>query len=535
MARTDTLNNFLTDVADSIRAKKGTTNKIPASNFDTEIESIQTGGGEANLQSKSITITSNGTQNITADEGYDGLSDVSVTTNVPISSSSEIPYKVENVNFMDYDGTVLHSYTLDEINSMTDLPDLPTNMEYKAKMWNWTLDEIKEINEPVDVGVIYQYDNDLVAILKVDVSDYIVGNTTYINVSRTNVRVNVSLSIDWGDSNEPQLYTFVGNSSGANITHVYNNIGNYKIIIKLISDDQDVRITPTVYSSNGSYNHSKFFTKHGGGFSSSTYQSAGPWWLAVKEIILGSKCNMPSYNLCYGYKNLEYFRTDDITYKIAYCSFYDCQNLKGSIIPRNTVIGSTSNYNLPSNIYIRCYSMRFVSFPKTISTMSIKNSIFLNNYNIKKIILPDGITSLTGSFAENCYNLEYVYLPDTINSIGEKAFNNCNKLKKIRLSENITSIPNSCFSCCYELKKLNLPPSITSIGTYAFCDSIGGGSGIGITTFDFSKFTQIPTVQTSSFNTHRLKIIVPNNLYDEWITTSNWSTYIDYIVKANEA
>lgn len=42
MARTDTLSNFLTDVADSIRTKKGTTDKILASSFDTEIESIET-------------------------------------------------------------------------------------------------------------------------------------------------------------------------------------------------------------------------------------------------------------------------------------------------------------------------------------------------------------------------------------------------------------------------------------------------------------------------------------------------------------
>ena len=45
MARTDNLNNFLTDVADSIREKKGTTGLIPASEFDTEIDSIETGGG----------------------------------------------------------------------------------------------------------------------------------------------------------------------------------------------------------------------------------------------------------------------------------------------------------------------------------------------------------------------------------------------------------------------------------------------------------------------------------------------------------
>lgn len=40
------------------------------------------GGGQPSLQNKSVTITENGTQNVTADSGYDGLSNVSVTTNV---------------------------------------------------------------------------------------------------------------------------------------------------------------------------------------------------------------------------------------------------------------------------------------------------------------------------------------------------------------------------------------------------------------------------------------------------------------------
>ena len=44
MARTDTLGHFLTDVADAIREKKGTSSLILASSFDTEIESISGGG-----------------------------------------------------------------------------------------------------------------------------------------------------------------------------------------------------------------------------------------------------------------------------------------------------------------------------------------------------------------------------------------------------------------------------------------------------------------------------------------------------------
>lgn len=43
MARIDTLPHFLTDVADAIRTKKGTSETITASNFDTEITNLPSG------------------------------------------------------------------------------------------------------------------------------------------------------------------------------------------------------------------------------------------------------------------------------------------------------------------------------------------------------------------------------------------------------------------------------------------------------------------------------------------------------------
>ena len=59
MARTNSLGNFLTDVADAIREKKGTTDTILASNFDTEIASIESGGDINEYLSDTITKGNN--------------------------------------------------------------------------------------------------------------------------------------------------------------------------------------------------------------------------------------------------------------------------------------------------------------------------------------------------------------------------------------------------------------------------------------------------------------------------------------------
>lgn len=54
MARIDNLTNFLTDIADAIRDKKGTTGLIQASNFDTEIENISSGSDNIGIEFNQI-------------------------------------------------------------------------------------------------------------------------------------------------------------------------------------------------------------------------------------------------------------------------------------------------------------------------------------------------------------------------------------------------------------------------------------------------------------------------------------------------
>ena len=78
MAKNNNLTDFLTGVADAIRTKKGTSGLINPQDFESEISSIKT---EKPEQEKSVSISTNGTTEVTPDSGK-ALSKVTVTTNV---------------------------------------------------------------------------------------------------------------------------------------------------------------------------------------------------------------------------------------------------------------------------------------------------------------------------------------------------------------------------------------------------------------------------------------------------------------------
>ena len=71
------------------------------------------------------------------------------------------------------------------------------------------------------------------------------------------------------------------------------------------------------------------------------------------------------------------------------------------------------------------------------------------------------------------------------------------------------------------LEKIIIPNSVTQIGSYVFA------SCENLKIIDFSSYTFIPTLSSNnSFNAvHEECIaIIPDNLYDEWISATNWNS-----------
>lgn len=102
MARTNNLTDFLTDVSSAIKQKTGDNTPIPASEFDTEILSIETGG---NYQSKTLNITQNGNYNLLPDQEFDAISNVNISVSVsPVLQNKTITENGSYTADQNYDG-----------------------------------------------------------------------------------------------------------------------------------------------------------------------------------------------------------------------------------------------------------------------------------------------------------------------------------------------------------------------------------------------------------------------------------------------
>lgn len=442
MAKNDNLQDFLIDVADAIRAKKGTTDKINPQDFSSEIASIQSGVE---------------------------------------------PKEMKDVNFYDYDGTILHSYSWDEALQLTEMPPLPSHDGLICQGWNWTLEEMQANEGMCDVGAMYITDDGRTR-LYIDVEDDETEDDLSIDLYFSNTNT-PTIKIYWGDKTE-ETYEVTTNTF---YTHKYSSKGKYVIEIKVL-------------------NNSLYIGQTNIGLCGSNYIKSRK----VQKIELGN--------------NIVLTKPKCLQHLL---------NLYAITIPIDVVIGTHANCfvysqlrhisfppNMTDNVggFEGCVQLATISF-----SPNMKRTVGLTGpFALKRMVFSKGTLLNIGQIlAMNNYSVRLIY-NITMQDYTHHSFATCRNLTSLPPIEGTpTTIRDSFCANCWSLQKFECANSVTSIAQNAFSNCYS------MRYYDFTKLSAVPTLANANAFTGipaNCEIRVPMALVDEWKAATNWSTYADYIV-----
>ena len=361
----------LTSIANAIRTKGGTTADLEfPTDFVTAIQNIPTGGG-----------------------------------------SSATP---KDVNFYDYDGTVVDSYTASEFAALSAMPVNPAHTGLIAQGWNWSLANAKTYVAKygkLNIGQMYVTTS---GDTEIDIQLSIGRNKPYFGCCP-----NGTVEIDWGDGSAHDTLTGTSISALQSIQHVYPDTGEM-FTITLHMESGSLGFLGVSTGSQVLYNGTTGVTN-----GQRAYQNA------LKAIRLSSHVT-----------------------SIGAYAFSNCYSLASVIIPESVTSIGTYAFGY-------CYSLASVIIPESVT--SIGASTFSHCYSLASVIIPESVTSIGNAVFNNCYSLASVIIPESVTSISASTFNYCYSLASVIIPESVTSIGATAFSNCRSLAYLTFTPTTPPI------------------------------------------------------------------------
>lgn len=424
MAKNNNLTDFLTDVANAIRAKKGTTAKINPQNFASEIATIQGGGG---LTPRAV---------------------------------------AKDVNFFDLDGTILYSFTQTEFLALTELPELPTQDGLICQGWNWSLENaqahVGKYTKLV-VGAMYITDD---GATRLYIRIATKGRQTlplYFSQSESN-----GVTIDWGDGTTQTL----SGTGIVNTTHTYANIGSFLISL-MPADACELQLgggTSTTCAVGDTSQPGKVYCgmikrvelgKNVTGLRDYTfYCCTDISAIAIPNSVTSLGRNLFSYN--YAMKHVT-IPTDVKT--IGTRAFYFSSSIESISLPYKFD-------TFTNEVFYSCTDLRYVTLSDSVSSLSA-SQVFYTCQSIDFLHLPDNITAIGTSVFNAVSAIDELILPAKLKTIGTSAFYTCFPLASLTMPSTLTSIAAQAFYNCAGMKYYDFS-ALTSVPTLSNSNAFTG-------------------------------------------------------------
>ena len=390
------------------------------------------------------------------------------------------PPEESDINFWDYDGTLLYAWTLAELATKTALPPLPSHDGLICQGWNWTLQDIKDAGRELDIGALYITDDGKTR-LYVDV-DTETWDDFVLNYWQSNIN---TTTVDWGDGTTPETKDA---SSWIEHRHVYASSGSYVITMS-------VKDGKTMWLGRDGYMLIARGETDSGRCAMLRRVEVGARVTRTDPQCFRNCCRLESVSLpqttkiytarafeqCTQLRVLIAADMDEIRQ-----TFYRCSNLRAIATPKGTT-QSNDEYAITST------AVRQVNFDMTAATTVEA----LERVHIK------AVNGQVRAFSF-CRALLEVTIPADATTFVAAAFQGDIALRRVTCLGDIASIPAQVFQRCYPLRFV-----------------------------DFTRCTAVPTLaNVNAFDkTHaQLKIRVPASLADAWKAATNWSSLADHIV-----
>lgn len=391
------------------------------------------------------------------------------------------PPEESDINFWDYDGTLLYAWTLAELATKTELPPLPSHDGLICQGWNWTLQDIKDAGRELDIGALYITDDGKTR-LYVDV-DTETWDDFVLNYWQSNIN---ATTVDWGDGTTPET---VNKNSWIEHRHVYASSGSY-VITMSVKEGKTMRL------GNGS-NGRKLIAND---------ETDSGRCAMLKQVEIGERMTNVTERAFYAAVRLKSVAVPSGVLFDPWRTFEQAANIRSVTAAFSSAISQT---------FYQCTNLRAIATPKGMTQA--------DDYAVTSTAIRQINFDMTAALSAQA--LERVHIKAVNGQVRD--FSSCRSLLEVTIPADATTFVAAAFQGDYALRRVTCLGDIASIPAQVFQRCYP------LRFVDFTHCTAVPTLaNVNAFDqTHaQLEIRVPASLVDAWKAATNWSSLADHIV-----